>query len=209
MVLTELRAANKPPTLQVPESPKVRGYGFVTTPSPMPGQEGDPIMTWGEIQGTPQLLDPTDTPLDVVGREGGPTFKVQEASDREKAAIDLANKATKNLKPTGGFATPLHRATTIMRRGTTATPLLHQETGKMAVSDKMKLLTSSSLDSQLRASYASPVSKRPTSITRKSTGGTTPSTKAKTPSNKSAGATTLPSGAAASPRPSSITDDLF
>lgn len=54
----------------MPQSPRVAGYGFVTTPSPVPGADVDPIMTWGEIQGTPLLLDPTDTPIDVASHDG-------------------------------------------------------------------------------------------------------------------------------------------
>ena len=31
----------------VEESPQVNGYSFVATPSPMPGVEDSPFMTWG------------------------------------------------------------------------------------------------------------------------------------------------------------------
>lgn len=55
------------------ESPKINGYGFVGTPSPAPGVEDSPLMTWGEIESTPFRLDGSDTPLTSAG---GPTFKV-------------------------------------------------------------------------------------------------------------------------------------
>jgi len=42
------------------DSPRVGGYGFVTTPSPAPGVDMDPLMTWGEIDGTPFRLDAGD-----------------------------------------------------------------------------------------------------------------------------------------------------
>lgn len=40
-------------------------YSFVATPSPRPGDGPDqsPLMTWGEIEGTPFRLDGGDTPL--------------------------------------------------------------------------------------------------------------------------------------------------
>lgn len=47
----------------VTETPKIRGYGFVRTPSPSPNTMDSPFMTWGEIEGTPFLLDGSDTPL--------------------------------------------------------------------------------------------------------------------------------------------------
>lgn len=47
----------------VTETPKIRGYGFVKTPSPCPNVMDSPFMTWGEIEGTPFMLDGSDTPL--------------------------------------------------------------------------------------------------------------------------------------------------
>lgn len=40
-------------------------YSFVATPSPRPGEMAgeSPLMTWGEIEGTPFRLDGGDTPL--------------------------------------------------------------------------------------------------------------------------------------------------
>ena len=56
------------------ESPQVNGYGFVGTPSPAPGVEESPLMTWGEIESTPFRLDPADS----ISATPGPTFKVCE-----------------------------------------------------------------------------------------------------------------------------------
>jgi hypothetical protein len=45
----------------------VGGYGFVAPPSPAPGVGDDvPVMTWGDIEGTPLILDPHQTPLDMT-----------------------------------------------------------------------------------------------------------------------------------------------
>ena len=49
-------------------TPTVNGFKLVGTPSPAPGVDESPLMTWGEIEGTPELLAPSMTP--------GPVFKV-------------------------------------------------------------------------------------------------------------------------------------
>lgn len=46
-----------------PETPQVAGFSFVRSPSPSPSVVGSPLMTWGEIEGTPFRLDGSDTPL--------------------------------------------------------------------------------------------------------------------------------------------------
>lgn len=53
-------------------TPKVNGYGFVATPSPAPGVDESPLMTWGEIEGTPFQLA-NETPLMP---SDAPAFKV-------------------------------------------------------------------------------------------------------------------------------------
>lgn len=47
----------------VQDTPKVNGFSFVRSPSPYPGVMQSPLMTWGEIEGTPFRLDGSDTPL--------------------------------------------------------------------------------------------------------------------------------------------------
>lgn len=54
-------------------TPRVNGYGFVATPSPAPGVEDSPFMTWGEIEGTPFQLT-NETPLVP---SDAPAFKVR------------------------------------------------------------------------------------------------------------------------------------
>jgi protein DGCR14 len=74
------------------ESPQVGGYGFVVTPSPMPGAHGDesPMMTWGQIEGTPFCLDAgNETPRAV---NSGPQFKIIETPFREQLALELVEK---------------------------------------------------------------------------------------------------------------------
>uniref|UniRef100_A0A8B9S7U0 Ess-2 splicing factor homolog n=1 Tax=Apteryx owenii TaxID=8824 RepID=A0A8B9S7U0_APTOW len=77
------------------ESPKVNGYGFVATPSPAPGVNESPLMTWGEIESTPLRLDGSETPY--VDRTPGPAFKILEPGRRERLGLKMANEvAAKN-----------------------------------------------------------------------------------------------------------------
>lgn len=72
-------------------TPKVKGFTFVATPSPVPGECDSPIMTWGQIAGTPFRLDGGDTPL--LHASQGPSFKMSKPPKREQLALQLAEKA--------------------------------------------------------------------------------------------------------------------
>ncbi|CAH1959317.1 unnamed protein product [Acanthoscelides obtectus] len=72
-----------------PDTPKVNGFSFVREPSPSPSLISSPLMTWGEIEGTPFRLDGGDTPLP---RSQGPSFKISEPPRREQIALALAEK---------------------------------------------------------------------------------------------------------------------
>ncbi|XP_071485470.1 splicing factor ESS-2 homolog [Diadema antillarum] len=74
------------------EGPTVNGYGFVATPSPAPGVNDSPMMTWGEIEGTPFRLDGGDTPVSVVR---GPQFKMPGVPRKERLGLSLVDKVTK------------------------------------------------------------------------------------------------------------------
>ncbi|XP_046386530.1 splicing factor ESS-2 homolog isoform X2 [Ischnura elegans] len=74
------------------DEPTVNGYGFMATPSPAPGVNESPLMTWGEIEGTPFRLDGGDTPR-LLHATPGPSFKIPEPPKREKLALKLAEKA--------------------------------------------------------------------------------------------------------------------
>ncbi|KAG5872697.1 hypothetical protein JTB14_026977 [Gonioctena quinquepunctata] len=72
-----------------PDSPQVNGFSFVRSPSPSPSILGSPLMTWGQIEGTPFRLDGGDTPLP---RSQGPSFRISEPPRREQLALVLAEK---------------------------------------------------------------------------------------------------------------------
>ncbi|XP_068759311.1 splicing factor ESS-2 homolog [Montipora capricornis] len=74
------------------ETPKVKGYGFVATPSPVPGVDASPLMTWGSIEGTPFRLDGGDTPIPGTP---GPTFKMPEPKRRDQLGLALAEKVSR------------------------------------------------------------------------------------------------------------------
>ena len=71
-------------------TPTVNGYGFVATPTPAPGVEDTPLMTWGEIEGTPLVLE--GTPLRATP---GPQFKIPDVPQRDRLHYELAEKASK------------------------------------------------------------------------------------------------------------------
>lgn len=82
-------------TLTVSDTPEVRGFSFVKSPSPCPGVAESPLMTWGEIEGTPFRLDGSDTP---IRPSAGPSFRIAETTRREVIALELAEKAGERLR---------------------------------------------------------------------------------------------------------------
>ncbi|KAM4827742.1 splicing factor ESS-2 homolog [Thomomys bottae] len=73
------------------ESPRVGGFGFVATPSPAPGVNESPLMTWGEVENTPLRVEGSETPY--VDRTPGPAFKILEPGRRERLGLKMANEA--------------------------------------------------------------------------------------------------------------------
>lgn len=59
------------------------------------GVNESPIITWGEIEGTPFRLDGSDTPY---SSSSGPTFRIPEIPKREKLAMALADKASESYR---------------------------------------------------------------------------------------------------------------
>ena len=56
------------------------------------GVDASPLMTWGEIEGTPLRLE-----TDIIATPG-PTFKMPKAPKRDELAHKLADKASKSQR---------------------------------------------------------------------------------------------------------------
>nr|CAG4638517.1 EOG090X07SU [Cyclestheria hislopi] len=82
------------------KTPAVNGFSFVKTPSPAPGVDATPLMTWGEIEGTPFRLDGSDTPL--PSSSSGPSFYLQDISERDKIGLKLAEKVGQQYRDRKG-----------------------------------------------------------------------------------------------------------
>jgi protein DGCR14 len=85
------------------ETPKVNGYGFVSTPKP--SEMGAPKMTWGSISSLPSSSTPSP-------------FRLAEIPEREKIARKLAEKAQKDITARQRAYTPsLRKNTTSLGNG--------------------------------------------------------------------------------------------
>ncbi|KAH9634876.1 hypothetical protein HF086_004566 [Spodoptera exigua] len=115
-------------------------YSLVATPSPRPGEGPDqsPIMTWGEIEGTPFRLDGGDTPLPAVG--AGAAYRMLEGGVRERIALQLAEQAAKRRRPTTpriAPPTPSFRSNT--ERLASMSPAARKLAAKHLLSPRLKL----------------------------------------------------------------------
>ena len=78
-----------------PETPQVGGFKLMNmSPSPALGVEDSPLMTWGQVETTPYMLGGCETPL-VTSGEAGKGFKINDLSDRDKIALQLADNNSK------------------------------------------------------------------------------------------------------------------
>ncbi|GIY48106.1 splicing factor ESS-2 homolog [Caerostris darwini] len=144
------------------ESPQVNGYGFVGTPLPQPGVNDTPLMTWGEIEGTPFRLDGGDTPLPQ--NLSGQQFKIPQPSARERIAHSLADKVAKKHRKNPSGKSPYQM------RSPSCSPMTTQER-LLSMSPAARRLACAKLgvqwgsDRALRASYSpSPVRKPSTPL---------------------------------------------
>lgn len=81
--------------------PTVNGFQFMKTPSPAPGVGDSPLMTWGEIEGTPFRLDGSDTPLPSSSIGVG-AFQLQPVSERDRLGHKLAEKVGQGYRDRRG-----------------------------------------------------------------------------------------------------------
>uniref|UniRef100_A0A1J3K2N2 Protein DGCR14 n=1 Tax=Noccaea caerulescens TaxID=107243 RepID=A0A1J3K2N2_NOCCA len=142
------------------------GYSFVRTPSPAPGLDESPFITWGEIEGTPMRLDPEDTPIDIGGSADGPHYNIPSAPARDVRAHSLSRDASRKLRERSNsmFKKPPlpspHRSGSASPNVRTLSPAA-QKFFRRAIAK-----SSSTVDESLRASYrgASPGALTPKSV---------------------------------------------
>ncbi|CRK97527.1 CLUMA_CG010916, isoform A [Clunio marinus] len=129
-------------------SPQIRGFGFVKSPSPCPSMiDSSPLMTWGEIEGTPFRLDASDTPIRTTSF-GGPSFRIAETSKRENLALQLAENVSEKHRAKKS------KAIEAAKRNMCATPHVRNSLDRLAsLSPAAKRLSSVRLG---RESWATP-----------------------------------------------------
>eukprot|EP00249_Psilotum_nudum_P007060 c20280_g1_i1 orf=352-1956(-) len=127
------------------------GYNYVTTPSPAPGVDESPFMTWGEIEGTPLRLETEDTPVGIGGDGDGPHFKIPAAPSRDATAHSLSRDAARNLREKSRLYRASVSPSPARGSGSPALKCLSAAAQKFVRNAMAK--TSASVDVTLRASY--------------------------------------------------------
>jgi protein DGCR14 len=137
------------------------GYSYVATPSPAPGVDESPFMTWGEIEGTPLRLETEDTPVGIGGNGEGPHFKIPAPPTRDARAHALSRDAARSLREKAKFHSPRHSPSPARGSGQ-ASPVPGLSAAAQKFVNKAMAKSSSSVDARLRASYgagASPLAR--------------------------------------------------
>nr|CAB3237496.1 protein DGCR14 [Phallusia mammillata] len=153
------------------ESPRVAGFGFVATPSPMPGVNESPLMTWGEIESTPARADGNFTP--------GPSFRFPEDSERDKLTYKMVDQHTKKKRAKKDAALKQMKASVL---GTPKTGSIMSAERLNTLSPAARRLVNKKFnlgsDRALKASYT------PTPSQRRTRGSETPIAKTPTPNSR-------------------------
>eukprot|EP00124_Ichthyophonus_hoferi_P002641 Ihof_evm1s189 gene=Ihof_evmTU1s189 len=82
-------------------TPRVGGYGFVATPSPSPGMDASPMMTWGSVEDTPFRLGADDVDI-----SSGPIFSLPAEDMRERLANSVLAEKEKSKREKAKPKTP-------------------------------------------------------------------------------------------------------
>lgn len=153
----------------------LRGYDFVKTPSPHPGVAESPLMTWGELEGTPFRLDGSDTP---VRPAAGPSFRIVEASRRETIAHSLAEKAGERMRTQKAkaleaarrnMAASPHIRSTIDRLAAMSPAAKRLASAKIGVKDTLLTPSPRTTPSSQKSQTPSPLVRRKTPLVRTNT----------------------------------------
>ncbi|KAM3395207.1 splicing factor ESS-2 [Capsicum galapagoense] len=128
------------------------GYSFVSTPSPAPGVDESPFITWGEIEGTPLRLEQEDTPIDIGGSGEGPQYKIPMPPSRDVKAHSLSREAARKLRERSKMFQKPPLPSPV--RGGSASPAARTlSPAAQKFMRKAIAKSSHSLDESLRASY--------------------------------------------------------
>ncbi|XP_063706061.1 splicing factor ESS-2 homolog [Culicoides brevitarsis] len=190
-------------SIEMGQTPQVRGYSFVKDPSPMPGVDQSPLMTWGEIEGTPFRLDGGDTPLHPT--LSGPSFRINEVSKREAIGLQLAGDVTEKARQ------KKEKAMETAKRNISASPHVRSSFERLAsMSPAARRLASAKLGfcstpSPSRTPTKTP--SRPTSLFKKVT--PSPLIRKKTPMMKTANTSSAKTESPVPKDTSSLTDNLL
>ncbi|KAB1208673.1 Protein DGCR14 [Morella rubra] len=159
------------------------GYSFVRTPSPAPGVDESPFITWGEIEGTPLRLEPEETPIDIGGSGDGPQYKIPQPPVRDEKAHSLSRVAARKLRERSKMFEKPPLPSPV--RGGSASPSVRTlSTAAQKFVRNAIAKSSSTVDETLRASYrgASPGLATPKSGRSVSRFGRDGSTSSRSPS---------------------------
>jgi protein DGCR14 len=149
--LEDLRKTPNPFYLESDKKANNR-YSFVRTPSPAPGVDESPFMTWGQIDGTPLRLDPDET---SGGSGDGEMvhFKIPPPPARDVKAHLLSRDAARKIKERSKilYKPPLPSPV----RGGSASPRTLSPAAQKFVRNAISksAMSSNTIDESLRASY--------------------------------------------------------
>jgi len=149
---------------EVPASPRVGGFNFLLTPSPAPGVDDAPQLTWGSVDGTPLILPEDDMP-------SFQPFRVQGATSKEQAAEKLHRKKVEKSALAARSASSKH---TPSRRGAPGTPQFSPAARALAAKLGKQAGDSTPLGNSLRASYRGTPSRTPARTPSRTPGPATP-----------------------------------
>lgn len=180
------------------QTPHIRGFSFVKSPSPCPSiVDSSPLMTWGEIEGTPFRLDASDTPIRSTSTVG-PSFRIAETSKREALALQLAESVGEKHRA------KKMKAIEAAKRNMCASPQVRNSLDRLtSMSPGARRLASVN---RVRDSWATPspkVSNKSTPLVRINTPSMAPSTSTDKPMN------TEPLYASPESTESTLTDNLL
>ncbi|KAJ4770140.1 Protein DGCR14 [Rhynchospora pubera] len=152
--LEDLRKTPNPNPFYIESDKKAdNGYSFVKTPSPAPGVDESPFMTWGEIDGTPLRLDLDDDALGTPGSANGPQFKIPMPAARDVKAHLLSREAARKIKERRNKFAPKPPLPSPSRSGSMSPGVRTLSPAAQKFVRNAMAKSSRTIDETLRASY--------------------------------------------------------